>query len=136
MATIVSVHLFLAAKVVSDTNINGVSANTLLRNHPVTPGQAVATISSAAVGYDRLDSNIRKVVASFAITVAYKLTTGQAESVYTTDDMLDDLEELMDPEFYRVTGVADVIGVPELDLPKRIGRVIEYTVTMQVSISP
>jgi hypothetical protein len=136
MATTTSVLLALAVKVAADTNVDGTSSYTIDRGmEDVTAGQSVAFIAGYPSGYDSTNSNTRRVVSSFVITVAYKLTAGQDESVYTTDDLLEDLVDLMDPEFYRaVTGVYDLHDVPELTLPTRVGNVIEYTVTVPLVI--
>jgi len=136
MASVVSVNILLASKILTDTNISGVSANTHSLTDSIPAGESRAVVAPSVVGYSHPDVNVRHIVAGFSIVVGHYLNT--LESVYTTDDMLDDLEELLDPEFYRtLSGVSDVVEEPALaDEPEPVGNVIQYRVTVQVAIVP
>jgi hypothetical protein len=136
VATVVTVTIFLASKIVSNTNIYGISAQTHSRDSAIDAGQSLAQIASSVVGYDHADTAVRHVVAEFVIVVAHRFTDPLLEVVYTTDDMLDDMEQLLDPDFYRtLTGVSDVVGIPEITVdPELVGHVLQYEVTVQVAI--
>jgi len=136
MATVASVDTALKAAVLAATSATSAVTKPLSKGYAITAGVTSITTLAVPIGQDRDDSNNTLTVGSFAVTVVHKLSDATDENTYITGNMVSDLAAITARSFWRgITGVKDIIAEPEVTLPERIGNVIEYTVTAQLSIS-
>jgi hypothetical protein len=134
--SVTSVTILLVAKILSETSVTLVFSNPLARRYRIPPGATYATGVDYVAGVDRRDSNIEYQIMQYNPVILHGLATPDGENTYKSGAMLTDQAILMDPDFWKVAGVYEVIGVPELTPPERIGNVYEYTVSAQVAINP
>ena len=106
-----------------------------MRQQRIPVGATYFTGYQVVPGFDRRDSNIGYTVTRYSTIMVHNLADPTNETTYLKGDMLTDQAILMDRDFYDVAGVYEVLEVPELDLPERVGNVIEYTVSVQLSLS-
>lgn len=87
-----------------------------------------ATVSSP-------DSSTPRVNVFFKIHVHHKLGAAEAERTYTEGNLQTWCDALVQPDWWRVTDVQDVVVDPEiaLDDVRRVGDVVSFTVTAAVS---
>ena len=138
MATPASVATAIQTKVLANTSATAAIANPLSTLEALAAGATKMQTLSVTVGQDH-DSNVSRVVASYDIKMLHRLSDPTDEATYLNGNALTDQAVLMVPSFFRtVTGVKEVIDGPELTKPTRDrpGNVIEYTVTVQLSIVP
>lgn len=131
--SVATVAAALAAKIVTDTSVSSVFTNALWRRQRIPAGSTYACILDYVAGYWRT-SNDGWLVAQYDAVVLHHLSDPTSETAYDTNRRTD-MGVLMDPSWWRVTGVKHEIGDPELTPQQRIGNVIEYTVSMQLVIS-
>ena len=125
-------------KVLAQTSSTGLALNTLGRRYKIPVGSTYNCGVSVVIGIDRRDPNVTYHILSIQTTMLHHLSDPNNESVYHVGDMRTDIALLMNPNWYATlhSSVNEVIDVPELTFPVRIGNVIEYTVTAQLSIVP
>jgi hypothetical protein len=133
--SLASVNILLIAKTLSLTSAAQAYGNPLSRNERVPVGTTYFTGVRVVAGFDRRDSNIGYTVYEFDGQMVHNLADPTDEDAYMNSTMLTDQQVLMDPDFFRVAGVYEVISVPELTPPERTGNVIEYSVTVQLALS-
>lgn len=137
MATPATVAAALATKVVANTSASAATANRESRRETIAAGATKAQILSVAVGQDH-DSNTSRLVAEYDIKMLHLLSDATDDATYLDGNALTDQAALMVRSFYRtVSGVYEVVDGPEMTKPKRPrpGNVIEYTITVQLSIT-
>lgn len=136
MATVATVQTALETKLVANLTVAAIISNPLWRREAVPVGVTRASVIGVVAGYSG-DSNETYVHGNYVITVVHRLTDPTDEDTYLKGDMKTDQAALMLRSFFRsLTGVNEVEVAPEPDEVSRNGNVIEYTVTVQVSISP
>jgi hypothetical protein len=137
VATIASVNTALQTAVLSGTGASVVVAKPVSQDYAIAKGVTALTTLPVVVG-EVQDSNTGYLVGSFAIRMNHKLSDTETEDSYLTGDAVTDQAVIMVPSFYRdIAGVYEVVSVPAMDLPSEpVGNVIEYTVTVQLSIQP
>jgi hypothetical protein len=137
MASVATVTTALKAKLVSDTSVTAIILNSLWRRYPVPVGTTYASVNSAQAG-EAPDSNVTYILGNFVIEVVHRLPLGAwDEDAYLDGAMRTDQALLMAKSFYRtIAGVYDVEAGPEPDTVGRNGNCIEYTVTVQLAITP
>lgn len=131
-----SVIIAAAAKVLAQTSAtSGVNkpigndfsipaGETYFRGVPLCPG-------------DEVDSNNTRQVLSYQISMIHNLSDPTNEGTYLLGDALSDQGILGAKSFWRtISGVHELLDGPEFTLPERIGNVIEYTISIQLSIDP
>lgn len=136
MATIASVDTALRAAVLSATSATLAITKPLSKMFDVPAGCTYIRTLAVPIGQDG-DSNTSRTVGNFSVIVSHKLADSLDEGAYLTGDLVTDLAALTPRSFWRgVTGVYNIVDAPEVTLPERVGNVIEYAVTAQLSISP
>jgi hypothetical protein len=131
-----SVATLLDAAVLAGTSATTAFGAPLWRRQAIPAGETWVTRSCEIVGFDRRDSSVSYVSAQFTFTILHHLSDPTVTATYVTGAMRTDQEYLMDTNSYRVAGVREVLDVPELELLSRIGNVMEYSVSVQLSIVP
>jgi hypothetical protein len=136
MATVATVTAALKTKLVSDLSVAAIIGNPLWRREAVPAGVTRAAVLAVFAG-ETGDSNTSYAIGNIVVRIVRRLSSATDENTYLVGSMLTDQANLMDRTWWRaVTGVYDVERGPELDTVERQGNVIEYTVTVQVSIAP
>lgn len=136
MATVASVDTALRAAVLSATSATLAVEKPLSKMFDVPQGATYIRTLAVPIGQDG-DSNTSRTVGHFAVTVCHKLADSLDEDAYIAGDLVTDLAALTPLSFWRgITGVYAINDSPEVALPERVGNVIEYTVTAQLSIKP
>jgi hypothetical protein len=136
MATITTVRTALEAKLVANLSVDAIVARALARDEKIPVGQTYAAVVPSVVGYQFIHSNAVYLIADFEITVAHHLASSLDHDTYLDGDYSTDQAAMMLPSFFRtLSGVYDVTSDPT---PSRIsleGNIIEYVVTVQVSVT-
>ncbi len=136
MATVASIAALISTKVIANTNATADLALSVGKEKKITSGSIQFRQLAVVAGFDRRDSNISYDAGSFAITMVHYLSDATDVDTYLTGNALADQRVLMDPDFFRtIAGVYLTLELPEMDLPERVGNVIEYTVTVQLAIA-
>lgn len=136
MATTASVKAEIEAAVLAGTSVILIIAKQISRNIKITPGATYARVLGAVVGRAG-DSNESFIVGTFNVTILHYLANSLDEDAYLTGIAAADQAVIMVPSFYQnLSGVHIVTETPELTFPDRIGNVIEYISTVQLSIKP
>lgn len=139
MATPASIAALISTKVLANTTATAAIANPLSTLEALSAGATKAQILSVTVGQDLSNANDGRLVASYDVKMLHRLSDPTDEATYLNGNALADQAVLMVPSFFRdIAGVKEVIDGPELTKPTRDrpGNVIEYTVTVQLSIVP
>jgi hypothetical protein len=133
-----SVATLLDAAVLAGTSATTAFTAPYWRRQAVPAGETWVVSTVEIVGIDRRTSNLNYVVALFSFTILHHLSDSTDSNTYRTGDMQTDQEFLMDPNTYRVAGVKEVLdgGVVEMDRLQRIANIMEYTVSVQLSLVP
>jgi hypothetical protein len=134
--SVLGVSILIIVKLLTNTSVSLVFANPLWRRQRIPAGSTYGTGVTTIAGVDRRDSNIAYDIIEFEQRILHNLADPNDENAYKSTTMLTDMTELMDRSFYEVAGVYEVIGVPELEPPVRIGNVYEYVVRVQVAVNP
>lgn len=135
MATLNSIAQLLISAVIAQTSVTAFITNPLRRTEKLTAGQTLGASMPVAAG-SVSDSNTNYPVGEYSIAVLHRLADPSDEETYREGAMATDQAVLMAPSFWRVTGIKEVVEVPEMDRPERIGNIIEYTVSVQLAIVP
>ena len=139
MATPASIAALIATKVVANTAATAATASPISKTETLAAGVVKAQILSVTVGQDSSDANTSRLVASYDVTIVHMLSDATDDATYLNGSALTDQAVLMVPSFFGdIAGVKEVVDGPELTKPARArpGNVIEYTVTVQLSIVP
>ena len=133
-----SVAALLDAAVLANTSATTAFTEPYLRRQAIPAGETWVVSSIEIIGIDRRASNLNYVVALFTFTILHHLSDYTDSNTYRTTDMQTDQEYLMDPNTYRVAGVKEVLddGTVELDRLQRFENIMEYSVSVQLSIVP
>ena len=136
MATVASVDTALRTAVLAATTATLAIEKPLSKMFDVPAGATYIRTLAVPLGQDG-DSNTSRTVGHFSVTVCHRLADSLDEDAYIAGDLVTDLAALTPKSFWRdITGAYDIVDGPEVTLPERIGNVIEYTVTAQLSITP
>jgi hypothetical protein len=132
--SVASVTALLDAAVLANTSATTAFDAPHWRRQAIPAGEI--TRSAEVVGFDRRDSNVSYVAVQYTYWILHHLADATDTRTYALGSVPTDQEYLMDTNTYRVAGVREVLDVPELDVLQRIGNVMEYSVSAQVSIVP
>ena len=138
MATPASVASVLETAVIAGTSATAATTNREAQTETLAAGATKAQILTMNVGQDH-DSNVSRLVAEYDVRMLHRLSTPLDDSTYLDGNAVTDQGALMVRSFYRaLAGVHEVIDGPGATKPSRPrpGNVIEYTVTVQLSIVP
>ena len=108
------------------------------KRESITAGNTAVHILPSVAGFDGEDSNQGYTEAHYAITFAHRLadSTHAVEFAYVQNTMPPQQEVVMAKSFYStVAGVHEVKSLA-LTPAERIGNVIEWTVDVQLTVSP
>jgi hypothetical protein len=131
-----SVKTLLMVKILAETGAVVGITNPLWRRRRIPVGDTEASCLMYTAGFDRRNSQLFFEIVEVVIGMAHHLADPTVEATYLTNSMLTHQAILMDYDFYMVAGVRQVIDLPALSPPERIGNVIEYSVTTQLVLSP
>ena len=136
--SIATVTALLDAAVLANTSATTAFTEPYLRRQAIPAGETWVVGSAEVVGIDRRTANINYVVVLFTYTILHHLADYTDSNTYRIGDMQTDQEYLMDPNTYLVAGVMEVLddGTVELDRLKRDENIMEYSVSVQLSIVP
>jgi hypothetical protein len=138
MATPATVASAISTAVLAGTSATAATINREARTETIAAGATKVQILSSVVGRDG-DSNTSRLVAEYDVKMLHRLSDPTDDATYLDGDALTDQAVLMVPSFFRdLSGVKEVGSLPALAAPTRPrpGNVIEYTVTVQLSIVP
>lgn len=96
-------------------------------------------VVTLAGGGDSTSSNVVRPITFYRVQVLHLLVDSQDEDAYLREGGPADTAQqtLMEAEFWReLAGTHEITQAPELDLPERVGNVIEYIVTVGLSLTP
>jgi hypothetical protein len=136
MADLSSVRAALEAAIITNTSVTAAVVRPLSRDEKLTAGETNVSVVPSLAGYAP-DSNTNFYLANYVITVVHRLSDPTDENTYLNGSMETDQEYLMARSSYRaLSGVKDVGVEPMPEEISRTGNVIEYTVTVQLLITP
>jgi len=131
-----SVGALLDTAVLANTSATTAFTAPYWRRQAIPAGETWVTSDIEIVGVDRRDSDISYVAGLFTFTMLHHLSDHTDSNTYRVGDMQTDQEYLMDSLNYDVAGVYEVLDVPELDRLQRFENIMEYSVSVQLSIVP
>lgn len=134
--SIASVTALLNAAVLANTTATTAFTAPYWRRQRIPSGETWVASMVEIAGVDRRDANVAYVVAQFTFLILHHLSDPTDSNTYRTTDMQADQAYLMDPMTYLVAGVRRVIDVPELEPVTRIENILEYAVSVQLSVLP
>ena len=131
-----SVGAALLVKIITNTGVidsGDVFGDYFSRRQSIPADEWWMSGDAQVVGVDRRDAQISYLIVVYRYIFVYHLPD---PITWDASQMQADQTWLMDPLNWIVSGVYEVYDNPELELITRTGNVMEYGVSVQLSINP
>lgn len=125
------------AAIISGTGATVTTVEALSNDFSVAAGVTLVRGVVSVVG-ETPDANNNNLTVQYSVDFVHHLADPNDEDAYLHGSALVDQAVVMVPSFWRgLAGVLDVIEAPGITLPpERTGNIIEYNVSVLVSLTP
>jgi hypothetical protein len=139
MATLSAIQAALVAKVIAELSPTLELEGPASRMALLAPGATAVMALGLVAGIDRRQSNTAYGIGHLTLEILHRLASpgsSAAESAYLKGAAQADQLSLVDPVFWQVADVHEVLELGELVLRERVGHVIAYTVDATLNYVP